>query len=110
MHIPLPFHEKSTTFAVSTGELPSVEVVETLLDEVYETYRSVDEGTMADYIPALANADPSLFGVSIVGVRGRTFSIGNAHHEFSLQSISKALSSPWCATSSATTKLARSWG
>jgi glutaminase len=90
MHIPLPFHEKTTIFAVSTGELPSVEVVESLLDEVYESYRSVDEGAVADYIPALANADPTLFGASIVGVRGRAFSIGSAQHEFSLQSISKA--------------------
>ncbi len=90
MHIPLPFHEKTTTSAVSTGELPDVEVVERLLDEVYETYRSVDEGALADYIPALANADPTLFGASIVGVRGRYFSAGDAQHEFSIQSISKA--------------------
>jgi len=90
MHIPLPFHEKTTAFAASTGELPDVEVVESLLDEVYATYRTVDEGTVADYIPALADADPSLFGACIVGVRGRTFSAGNAQHEFSLQSISKA--------------------
>jgi glutaminase len=90
MHIPLPFHENTTTSAVSTGELPSVEVVESLLDEVYEAYRSVDQGAVADYIPALANADPTLFGACIVGVRGRSFSVGNAQHEFSLQSISKA--------------------
>ena len=27
MHIPLPFHETTTTAAVSTGELPTLEVV-----------------------------------------------------------------------------------
>ncbi len=90
MHIPLPFHETTTTSAVSTGELPTLEVVESLLGEVYELYRPVEEGAVADYIPALANADPSLFGVSIFGVGGRSASIGDATHLFSLQSISKA--------------------
>ena len=90
MHIPLPFHENTATDAVSTGELPSAEVVESLLDEVYELYHPVDEGAVADYIPALAATDPSLFGACIVGVRGRSFAVGSAHHRFSLQSISKA--------------------
>ena len=90
MHIPLPFHENTATDAVSTGELPSAEVVESLLDEVYELYHPVDEGAVADYIPALAATDPSLFGACIVGVRGRSFAVGAAHHRFSLQSISKA--------------------
>lgn len=74
---------------MSTGELPSEAVIEVLLDEVFDRYRAVDEGAVADYIPMLATADPSLFGVSIVGVRGRTFSIGDASHRFSLQSVSK---------------------
>jgi len=90
MHIPLPFHETTTTAAVSTGELPTLEVVRDLLVEAYELYRSVDDGSVADYIPALANADPTLFGASIVGVAGRSFAVGDASHLFSLQSISKA--------------------
>jgi glutaminase len=90
VHIPLPFHETTTTSAVSTGQLPTPEIVESLLTEVFDRYRSVDEGVVADYIPALAEADPSLFGVSIVGVGGRGASIGDATHLFSLQSISKA--------------------
>jgi glutaminase len=90
MHIPLPFHEKTATSAVSTGELPSAELIETLLHEVYELYGPVDDGAVADYIPALAAADPALFGICIVGVRGRSFAVGSAHHLFSLQSISKA--------------------
>ncbi len=90
MHIPLPFHERSTTLAASTGALPSAEVVESLLEEVHQTYRTVDDGTVAGYIPALAHTDPDLFGASIVGVRGRSFSVGDAEHQFSIQSISKA--------------------
>ena len=90
MHIPLPFDETTTTSAVSTGELPTFDVVVELLDEVHERYRGVDEGAVADYIPALAATDPSLFGACIVGVRGQSFAVGSAHHRFSLQSISKA--------------------
>lgn len=90
MHIPLPFHENTATSAVSTGELPSAELIQSLLEEVYELYGSLDEGAVADYIPALAATDPALFGVCIVGVRGRSFGAGDAHHRFSLQSISKA--------------------
>ncbi len=90
MHIPLPFHETTTTSAVSTGALPDPEVVASLLTEVHERYRSLDEGAVADYIPALANADPSLFAISVFGVGGRGFSVGDAEYCFSLQSISKA--------------------
>jgi glutaminase len=90
VHIPLPFHENVATEAVSTGQLPSPEVVEALLHEVYELYRPVDDGAVADYIPALHATDPTLFGACIVGVRGRSFAVGDAHRRFSLQSISKA--------------------
>ncbi|MDF2731584.1 MAG: hypothetical protein K0S92_209, partial [Desertimonas sp.] len=39
---------------ISTGQLPREEVVRRLLVEAYERYRSVDDGVVADYIPALA--------------------------------------------------------
>jgi glutaminase len=90
VHIPLPFHEKTTAAAVSTGELPTQEVVKSLLEEIYDQYRSLDEGAVADYIPALATTDPSLFGVSIFGTHGRGASVGDAEYQFSIQSISKA--------------------
>jgi glutaminase len=90
VHIPIPFHETSTVSAVSTGELPTLVVIQSLLVEIYEQYRSLDDGSLADYIPTLADADPALFGVSIFGAMGRGASIGDAAHLFSLQSISKA--------------------
>jgi glutaminase len=90
VHIPIPFHETSTVSAVSTGELPTLVVIQSLLVEIHEQYRWLDDGAVADYIPALADADPSLFGVSIFGAMGRGASIGDAARLFSLQSISKA--------------------
>ena len=44
---------------------------------------------MADYIPALAKADPRAFGMALTTVGGAQASIGAAAQRFSLQSISK---------------------
>ena len=57
--------------------------------EAYERYRPVTDGEVADYIPALAHASPDLFGISLAGVRGRTFDVGDTDTAFSIQSVSK---------------------
>ena len=74
---------------VSTGQLPREEVVRGLLVDAYERYRTVDEGVVADYIPALARVPPDLFGACIVSADGRTVAVGDATHRFSIQSVSK---------------------
>jgi glutaminase len=74
---------------VSTGNLPSDVEVERLVSIGYERFRDLAEGSVPDYIPALAKAPPDAFGVCVAGVRGRLFSIGDAEQEFSIQSISK---------------------
>ncbi|HEX4434006.1 MAG TPA: glutaminase A [Acidimicrobiales bacterium] len=74
---------------VSTGSLPSDDEVLAILESGYERFRRIDEGKVADYIPALAEASPDAFGVCVVGVRGRVFSIGDDEQEFTIQSISK---------------------
>ncbi|MFN8168216.1 MAG: glutaminase A [Candidatus Nanopelagicales bacterium] len=74
---------------VSTGTLPRVDEVRRLVLEAHERYRHLDEGAVADYIPVLAQADPALFGISVVGVHGQVVSVGDAQHPFSLQSVSK---------------------
>jgi glutaminase len=80
-------HEE--TERVSTGVLPPDTDVQALINAGYERYLHLDEGTVADYIPALAAASPSAFGVCVAGVRGRIFSIGDADQEFAIESISK---------------------
>jgi glutaminase len=75
---------------VSTGTLPRRELVEQLMQDAHDRYAGVDDGEVADYIPALAEADPALFGLSIVSVDGASHSVGDARHEFSVQSVSKA--------------------
>src|ERR1700734_3753592 len=77
------------TERVSTGELPPDTDVQALITAGYERFRQVGDGAVADYIPALAAASPSAFGVCVAGVRGRLFSIGDADQEFAIESISK---------------------
>ena len=87
-HDPLPGDHPETE-RVSTGELPPDTDVQALISAGYERYRHLGEGAVADYIPALAAASPSAFGVCVAGVRGRVFSVGDADQEFAIESISK---------------------
>ena len=59
------------------------------LDEIYETYRDLNEGRVADYIPELAKADPSLFGICVVTCEGEIHSVGDWERSFTIQSVSK---------------------
>ena len=74
---------------VSTGQLPREEVVRGLLEDAYERYRTVDDGVVADYIPALARVSPDLFGACITGAHGESVAVGDSTHPFSIQSVSK---------------------
>jgi glutaminase len=78
-----------TPAVVSTGTLPSLDNVVERVNAAYERYRDVRDGEVADYIPALAEASPDLFGICVAGPRGRNYSVGDADHAFSIQSISK---------------------
>ncbi|HEY5979168.1 MAG TPA: glutaminase A [Microlunatus sp.] len=89
LHEGLPFDEGTATSMVSTGELPQIDQVREAITEAYERYRSVEHGAVADYIPALAGAAPALFGICVVGARGRFFEIGDVERSFSIQSVSK---------------------
>lgn len=60
------------------------------LNELYDKYRTLNEGTVADYIPELAEAKPEWFGVCVVTVDGQTFEVGDCDKLFTIQSISKA--------------------
>jgi glutaminase len=74
---------------ISTGRLPTDSEIRAIVEAGYGRFRHLDEGRVADYIPALAAASPSAFGVCVVGVHGRVFTIGDAELEFTIQSISK---------------------
>ena len=89
LHEGLPFDEGTASSMVSTGELPEIDQVTDAVTEAYERYRPIEHGAVADYIPALASAAPELFGICVVGARGRFFEIGDVERSFSIQSVSK---------------------
>jgi glutaminase len=74
---------------VSTGHLPTPEVVQNLVNEAHGHFACVDQGCLADYIPALAAAPPRSFGISVAATDGATFDAGDWAVPFSIQSISK---------------------
>jgi len=53
--------------------------------------KSVKGGTNAQYIPVLAEADPSKFAVSVCTVDGQMYSVGDYNWGFSIQSCVKPL-------------------
>jgi glutaminase len=74
---------------VSTGSLPSRDVVRALVETAYARYRDERSGQVADYIPVLAEADPASFGLCVANTRGDAFALGDADVPFSIQSVSK---------------------
>lgn len=74
---------------VSTGELPDPDEIERLLEHAHRSYLALDEGEVADYIPALAETPPDLFGICLYGVSGRMYAVGDPEAQFTIQSVAK---------------------
>lgn len=64
-----------------------------ILNEIAEDVKPfLRKGRVADYIPALATADPGQFAISLTLFDGTQFSTGDSERLFSIQSISKVFS------------------
>ena len=63
--------------------------IQTAMNDAYAKYKDLQEGKNADYIPALANVDPKIFGIAIVTADGKVYTTGDVTSEVSIQSISK---------------------
>lgn len=64
-----------------------------LLEEVVDKVRPLlGQGTVANYIPALANVDAGKLGIAVTTVDGETLGAGDYLEPFSIQSISKVFS------------------
>jgi glutaminase len=59
------------------------------LQAAYAKYKDLAEGKNADYIPALAKVDSKIFGIALVTVDGKVYTVGDIKSEVSIQSISK---------------------
>ncbi|MBK8446710.1 MAG: glutaminase A [Micropruina sp.] len=85
---PLTEHEQSHRF-VSTGTMPDRATVTALVRQAYEKFAGVDEGTLSQVYPALAQADPSAFGIFLAGVDGAVQGVGASDARFTLMSVTK---------------------
>jgi glutaminase len=74
---------------VSTGQLPDRDLVERLVREAYDRFRSNRDGEVSQAYPALASVPADLFGVCVIGTSGATFAAGDADREFTIMSVSK---------------------
>src|SRR5262245_51679090 len=59
------------------------------LNAAFAKFKDLHEGKNADYIPALAEVDPNIYGIALVTVDGRIFAAGDTSSKVSIQSISK---------------------
>jgi len=61
-----------------------------ILQEIYDEVNQLNlQGKQADYIPELAKIDPGKFAISLTGLTGNNYGIGDLNERFSLQSIAK---------------------
>ena len=67
----------------------AVDVVTGALTEVHDRFAALDDGSVADYIPPLAHADRSCFGLALVSMDGHRYQAGDASVPFTIQSVSK---------------------
>lgn len=71
---------------------PTKQQVQAVIDDAYAQFKSNTEGKNADYIPALAQVDPKLFGIVVITTDNQMASAGDIDRAFSIQSISKVFS------------------
>ena len=63
--------------------------IQRAVTEAYEKYKDDKNGKNADYIKALAEVDPKIFGITVVTADGKAFEAGDTRAAVSIQSISK---------------------
>ena len=68
---------------------PRREMVEQVVREAYEKFKTDTNGKNADYIPYLAQVDSKLFGIAVVTTDNQVLTLGDVNYSFSIQSISK---------------------
>jgi glutaminase len=69
--------------------VPEVETIAAAVKAAWADNAAQAGGMNASYIPALASADRSLFGVAVVTADGQVFEEGDTRAEFAMESISK---------------------
>jgi glutaminase len=76
---PPPSDAVNTTF-VSTGHLPEPAAIQALIDEAHRRYLENTNGQNSQVYPALARVPSNLFGICVVGTRGRIYAVGDSEY------------------------------
>jgi glutaminase len=84
-----PADDAAEAVFVSTGQLPPSERVGALVAEAHARFKANTDGKNSQVYPALARVPAELFGLCVVGTRGKVYAAGDAGHEFSIMSVSK---------------------
>ena len=63
--------------------------VERLVESAHLEVSAVTSGVVSSVYPALAEADPSLFGLAVVGTAGQVSEVGDARSLFTIMSCAK---------------------
>lgn len=66
-----------------------VETFEKIVNEAYDSCKTITDGKNASYIPFLANVDPDLFGICVTFGDGTQISVGDVDYVFGIESVSK---------------------
>src|SRR6201996_8196681 len=74
---------------VSTGRLPSPQIVRALVSDAHERFGNNRDGHVSEVYPALAGVPQDLFGLCVAGVSGAVFADGDWDIPFSIMSVSK---------------------
>jgi glutaminase len=75
----------------ATSQVREPSPVEGYLGAIHARLADCEEGSLATYIPELAQADPGWFGLALATVDGATYESGDSGQTFTIQSISKPL-------------------
>src|SRR5262245_30908629 len=74
---------------ISTGRLPESELVDRLVREAHDRFKTNREGENSQVYPALARMPRDLFGLCVASTSGRLHAAGDAEHDFTIMSVSK---------------------
>jgi glutaminase len=74
---------------VSTGQLPSAELVQRLVDEAHERYRTNSDGATSEVYPALGRVPSDLFGICVASIGGNLYTAGDTDAELTVMSVAK---------------------
>ena len=71
--------------------LESHTLLQSMLQDLYDSFRHDADGVIANHLPELSQADPNWFGLSAMTLDGTMLKAGDSHIAFTVQSIAKPL-------------------